>query len=159
MATKRTAAKGTAQGEATTGKLKAYTEYLTVKTDRRYEMVHMTPLVEGIVRRSGVVDGFCYVSPMHTTAAIYLNDDKEGLNEDIGVWLEEKLPTWPEYQQMHTGEYADAHLKAIMMHHETTLPVTGGRLDLGMWQKIFYAEFDGMREKQIIVKVLGVAKG
>jgi secondary thiamine-phosphate synthase enzyme len=139
-------------------KMKTHTEYLTIKTDRRYEMVQMTSLVEDVVKRSGVDDGLCYVSPMHTTAAIYLNDNKEGLNEEIGVWLEEKLPQWPEFQQMHIGEHADAHLKALLLHHETTLPVTEGRLDLGVWQKIFYAEFDGQREKQIIVKVLGVAK-
>jgi secondary thiamine-phosphate synthase enzyme len=142
-----------------TGKLKAHTEYLAIKTELRYQMVHMTQQVKEIVARSGVQDGLCYVAPMHITSAIYLSDNKAGLNREIAKWLEEKAPKWPEFQQRHEGEeYADAHLKAVMMHHETTLPVTGGRLDLGTWQKIFYAEFDGQREKRIIVKVMGVAK-
>ena len=142
-----------------TGKLRAHTEYLTVTTELRYQMVHMTQQVKEIVARSGVHDGFCYIVPMHNTAAVYLNDNKVGLNRDIARWLEEKSPKWPEYQQRNEGEeIADAHLKGVMMHHETTLPVTGGRLDLGTWQKIFYAEFDGQRPKRIIVKVMGVAK-
>jgi secondary thiamine-phosphate synthase enzyme len=142
-----------------TGKLKAHTEYLTIKTTLRTEMVHITPQVKETVARSGVQDGLCYISPMHITAAIYLNDNKAGLNRELAKWLEEKAPRWPEFQQRNEGEEnADAHVKAVMMHHETTLPVTGGRLDLGTWQRIFYAEFDGQRAKQIIVKVMGVAK-
>jgi secondary thiamine-phosphate synthase enzyme len=150
---------GTVSKPPAIGKLKAHTEYLMVKTLLRYEMVQMTQQVKEIVARSGVQDGLCYIAPMHVTAAIYMNDNKAGLNRDIARWLEERGPKWPEYQQRHEGEEnADAHLKAVMMHHETTLPVTGGRLDLGTWQKIYYAEFDGQRDKRIIVKVMGVAK-
>ena len=139
--------------------MKAHTEYLTFTTDERYEMVHITPQVEAIVRRSGVEDGLCFVSPMHITAAIYVNDNEDGLIEDIGVWLEKLAPRWPGYKHHQTGEdNADAHLKALLLHHETTLPVTQGRLDLGRWQRMFYAEFDGQRAKKVIVKVLGVAK-
>lgn len=138
---------------------KAHTEYLTVKTRERYEMLHLTPQVDEIVRRSGVDDGLCFVSPMHITAAIYVNDNEDGLIEDIGVWLEKLAPRNPAYRHHQTGEdNADAHLKALLLHHETTLPVTNGRLDLGTWQRIFYAEFDGQRQKRIIVKVLGVTK-
>lgn len=138
---------------------KAHTEYLTVKTRERYEMLHLTPQVEAIVRRSGIEDGLCFVSPMHITAAIYVNDNEDGLIEDISVWLEKLAPRDPRYKHHQTGEdNADAHLKALLLHHETTLPVTHGRLDLGTWQRIFYAEFDGQREKRIIVKVLGVTK-
>ena len=138
---------------------KAHTEYLTVKTRGRYEMLHLTPQVEAIVRRSGIYDGLCFVSPMHITAAIYVNDNEDGLIEDISVWLEKLAPRNPAYKHHRTGEdNADAHLKALLLHHETTLPVTNGRLDLGTWQRIFYAEFDGQREKRIIVKVLGVTK-
>ena len=137
--------------------MKSHTEYLTVNTKQRYEMVHLTPEVEAIVGRSGVADGFCFVSPMHITAAIYVNDNEEGLIEDIETWLEKLAPAWPGYKHHRTGEdNADAHLKALLLHHETTLPVTSGRLDLGTWQRIFYAEFDGQRPKRIIVKVLGV---
>jgi secondary thiamine-phosphate synthase enzyme len=139
--------------------MKAHTEYLTFNTDQRYEMVHITGQVEDIVRRSGVDDGLCFVSPMHITAAIYVNDHEEGLIEDIGEWLEKLAPARPEYKHHQTGEdNADAHLKALLLHHETTLPVTKGRLDLGTWQRVFYAEFDGRRRKRVIVKVLGVAK-
>jgi secondary thiamine-phosphate synthase enzyme len=139
--------------------MKAHTEYLTMRTRERYEMVHLTPEVEAIVRRSGVVDGLCFVSPMHITAAIYVNDNEDGLIEDISAWLEKLAPAWPGYKHHRTGEdNADAHLKALLLHHETTLPVTDGRLDLGTWQRIFYAEFDGQRAKRVIVKVLGVEK-
>ena len=136
--------------------MKAHTEYLTFHTDERREMVHITPQVEEIVRRSGVEDGLCFVSPMHITAAIYVNDHEEGLIEDIGEWLEKLAPAWAGYKHHRTGEdNADAHLKALLLHHETTLPVTRGRLDLGTWQRVFYAEFDGQRDKRLIVKVMG----
>jgi secondary thiamine-phosphate synthase enzyme len=139
--------------------VKAHTEYLTFKTEERREMVHITAQVEEIVRRSGVVDGLCFVSPMHITAAIYVNDNEDGLIEDIGTWLETLAPAWPWYKHHRTGEdNGDAHLKALLLHHETTLPVTKGRLDLGRWQRIFYAEFDGQRSKRVIVKLLGVAR-
>jgi secondary thiamine-phosphate synthase enzyme len=139
--------------------MKVHTEYLTFNTRERYEMVHITPQIEAIVHKSGVDDGLCFVSPMHITAAIYVNDNESGLIEDIGVWLEKLAPRHPDYKHHRTGEdNADAHLKALLLHHETTLPVTGGRLDLGTWQRIFYAEFDGQRSKRVIVKVLGKGK-
>ena len=139
--------------------MKAHTEYLELTTQDRYEMIHITREVDEIVRRSGIDDGLCFVSPMHITAAIYVNDNEDGLNEDIGTWLEKLAPRFPGYKHHQTGEdNADAHLKALLLHHETTLPVTAGRLDLGRWQRIFYAEFDGQRRKRVIVKVLGVTK-
>ena len=139
--------------------MKVFTEYLTFNTRKQYEMVHITDQVEGIVRKSGVDDGLCFVSPMHITAAIYVNDHESGLIEDISVWLEKLAPRWPGYKHHQTGEdNADAHLKALLLHHETTLPVTRGRLDLGTWQRIFYAEFDGQRSKRVIVKVMGKGK-
>jgi len=137
--------------------MKVHTEYLTIETKERYEMVHLTPRIEEIVRHSGIADGLCFVSPMHITAAVYVNDNESGLIEDIGVWLEKQAPRWAGYQHHQTGEdNADAHLKALLLHHETTLPVTNGRLDLGQWQRVFYAEFDGQRKKRVIVKILGV---
>lgn len=94
---------------------------------------------------------------MHITAAIYVNDLEEGLIEDIMEWLEKLAPARPEYKHHQTGEdNGDAHLKSLLLHHETTLPVTKGKLDLGTWQRVFYAEFDGQRRKRVIVKVLGV---
>ena len=139
--------------------MKVYTEYLTFNTRKQYEMVHITDQVEAAVRKSGVDDGLCFVSPMHITAAVYVNDHESGLIEDISVWLEKLAPRWPGYKHHQTGEdNGDAHLKALLLHHETTLPVTRGKLDLGTWQRIFYAEFDGQRSKRVIVKVMGKGK-
>ena len=139
------------------GTMKAHTEYLTFKTDERREMVHITAHVEEIVRRSGVVDGLCFVSPMHITAAIYVNDNEDGLIEDIGTWLEKLAPAWPGYKHHRTGEdNGDAHLKRILINHQVTIPVTDGKLDLGPWEQIFYAEFDGQRKKRVILKALGI---
>ena len=136
--------------------MKSHTEYLVFETRKRREMVHITDQVEQIVKRSGVQDGLCFVSPMHITAAVYVNDHESGLIEDIGKWLEELAPARPDYKHHQTGEdNGDAHLKSLLLHHETTLPVTGGKLDLGTWQQVFYAEFDGQRRKRVIVKVLG----
>jgi secondary thiamine-phosphate synthase enzyme len=137
--------------------MKSHTEYLVFETRKLKEMVHITDQVEQVVRKSGVKDGLCFVSPMHITAAIYVNDLESGLIEDISKWLEELAPARPDYRHHETGEdNGDAHLKALLLHHETTLPVTNGRLDLGTWQRVFYAEFDGQRPKRVIVKVLGV---
>ena len=136
---------------------RTHTRYLEMHTRKRREMVHITDEVKRIVRESGVDDGLCFVSPMHITAAVYVNDNESGLIHDIGEWLEELAPAQPDYRHHQTGEdNADAHLKSLLLHHETTLPVTGGHLDLGTWQRIFYAEFDGQRTKRVIVKVLGV---
>jgi len=144
-------------GDGAMAGMKAHTEYMTFRTRERYEMLHITPEVEAVVGRSGIVDGLCFVSPMHITAAIYVNDHEDGLIEDISTWLEKLAPSWPGYKHHRTGEdNADAHLKALLLHHETTLPITNGRLDLGTWQRIFYAEFDGQRTKRVIVKVLGM---
>jgi secondary thiamine-phosphate synthase enzyme len=140
--------------------MKSHTEYLVFQTKKRREMVHITDMVEQIVARSGVSDGLCFVSPMHITAAVYVNDLEDGLIEDIGEWLEKLAPAGQDYKHHRTGEdNGDAHLKSLLLHHETTLPVTKGRLDLGTWQRVFYAEFDGQRSKRVIVKVLGVEEG
>ena len=137
--------------------MKSHTEYLVFETKKRREMVHITDQVEQIVRRSGVQDGLWFVSPMHITAAVYVNDLESGLIEDISSRLEELATAAADYNQHKTVEdNGDAHLKSLLLHHETTLPVTGGRLDLGTWQRVFYAEFDGQRRKRVIVKVLGV---
>ena len=137
--------------------MKTLTEYLKFHTKSHRAYVHITPQVEEIVRKSGVKEGMVLVSAMHITAGIYVNDNESGLIEDIGVWLEKLAPRWPGYEHHRTGEdNADAHLKTLLLHHETTLPITNGKLDLGTWQRIFYAEFDGRRPKKVIVKILGV---
>lgn len=138
--------------------MKVYTEYLQMKTRHRRELVHITPQVEEIVQRSGVLDGVCFVSPMHITAAVYVNDFESGLMEDIMEWLEKLAPARPGYKHHQTGEdNGAAHLKSLLLHHETTLPITRGKLDLGTWQRIFYAEFDGQRTKRVIVKAMGAS--
>lgn len=137
--------------------MRAHTEYLRFHTRKRREFVHITPQVEQIVDRSGIREGMALVSAMHITAAIYVNDNESGLISDIEKWVEELAPARPDYKHHQTGEdNADAHLKALLLNHEVIVPITNGRLDFGTWQRIFYAEFDGQRDKRVIVKVLGV---
>jgi secondary thiamine-phosphate synthase enzyme len=134
----------------------AATEYLWFNTARRREYVHITPQVEEIVRRSGVREGMVLVSAMHITAGVFVNDNEPGLLHDIDAWLEGLAPADPSYLHHQTGEdNADAHLKSMLVHHEVIVPITAGRMDLGPWQAIFYAEFDGQRRKRVVVKVLG----
>ncbi len=136
--------------------MKVHTEYLTFRTKNHREYVHITPQVEAIVRKSGVNEGMALVSAMHITAGIYVNDNEEGLIEDIDTWLEGVAPFKEDYQHHQTGEdNGDSHLKAILVHHEVMVPITKGKLDFGTWQRIFYAEFDGQRSKRVIVKVMG----
>jgi len=133
-----------------------HTEYLTFNTKKHREYVHITPQVEAIVKRSGVREGMALVSAMHITAGVYVNDDESGLIHDIDRWLEELAPFKKDYQHHQTGEdNGDSHLKAILVHHQVMLPITAGKLDLGTWQRVFYAEFDGQRSKRVIVKVMG----
>lgn len=136
--------------------MKSHTEYLTFHTKQHREYVHITPQVEAIVRKSGVQDGIVLVSAMHITAGVYVNDLEDGLIEDIDQWLEKLAPYKRDYQHHRTGEdNGDSHLKAILVHHQVILPITKGKLDLGTWQRVFYAEFDGQRNKRVLVKVMG----
>ena len=136
--------------------MKSHTEYLTFNTKKHREYVHITPQVEGILKKSGLKDGIVLVSAMHITAGVYVNDNESGLIEDIDEWLEKLAPFRQNYAHHETGEdNGDSHLKAILVHHQIILPVTNGKLDLGTWQRVFYAEFDGQREKRVLVKVMG----
>jgi len=136
--------------------LKVLTEYITLHTKTHRAYVHITPQVEALVKKSGVREGMVLVSAMHITAGVYVNDNEPGLIEDIDQWLEKLAPFNPNYQHHQTGEdNGDSHLKALLIHHQVIVPITAGRLDLGTWQRIFYAEFDGQRDKRIIVKVMG----
>lgn len=136
--------------------MKSYTEYLWFNTKKLKEIIHITSKIEEIVKRSGIKEGFCLISAMHVTAAVYVNDNEEGIIEDIMEWLEKLAPFRKEYKHHLTGETnADAHLKSLLMHHQVIVPITQGRLDLGPWQRIFYAEFDGRRNKRVVVKVIG----
>jgi secondary thiamine-phosphate synthase enzyme len=136
--------------------MKSHTEYLVLHTKTKRAYIHLTPQVEGILKRSGIQEGMLLVSAMHITAGVYVNDNESGLIEDIDQWLEELAPFRENYKHHQTGEdNGDAHLKSLLVHHEIIVPVTGGKLDLGTWQRIFYAEFDGQRDKRVIVKVMG----
>jgi len=136
--------------------VKSYTKYLVFNTRNRRELVRITGRVEDAVRESGVREGLVLVSAMHITAAVFVNDDEPGLHQDIWDWLQELAPYGPDYRHHRTGEdNGDAHLKSLLIHNQTILPITNGRLDLGPWQQVFYAEFDGQRRKRVIIKVIG----
>lgn len=136
--------------------MKSHTEYLTFCTRNEHEYIHMTPQVEKAVRASDIQEGLALVSAMHITAGVYVNDNEEGLIEDIEKWLEKLAPHDPGYKHHQTGEdNGDAHLKSMLVHHQVIVPVTAGQLDLGPWQRIFYAEFDGRRNKRVLIKVIG----
>jgi secondary thiamine-phosphate synthase enzyme len=136
--------------------MKTFTDYLFFNTRERREMVRITDEVADIVRRSGVGEGMVLVSAMHITAGVYVNDWEDGLIEDFGEWLEKLAPAGRPYRHHHTGEdNADAHLKRTIIGHQVILPITAGKLDLGPWEQVFYAEFDGQRKKRVIVKVMG----
>ena len=137
--------------------MKHATEYLTFETPNRRDYLNITPRVEEVVHRSGIQHGLVLVNPMHITAAVYVNDDEGGLIADFDDWLERLAPHEPTSQYRHNNgeDNADAHLKRQLMAHQVVLPITDGRLDLGPWEQVFYAEFDGRRRKRVVVKVMG----
>ena len=133
-----------------------FTDYLLFNTKKRQEFIRITDEVAAIVKASGVADGTVLVSAMHITSGVYVNDWENGLIHDFQVWLERLAPGGQDYRHHQTGEdNADAHLKRTLMGHQVTLPITKGRLDLGPWEQVFYAEFDGQRRKRVVVKVMG----
>ncbi len=140
--------------------MKSLTEYLTFNLPARMAFENITPRVEEIVRKSGVQEGLVLCNAMHITASVFINDDESGLHADYQRWLETLAPfdASPErYAHNRTGEdNADAHLKRQIMGREVVVAVTGGKLDFGPWEQIFYGEFDGHRPKRVLVKVIGV---
>ncbi len=133
-----------------------FTEYLWFTTANRQEFVRITDEVRGIVERSGITDGMALVSAMHITAGVFVNDWEDGLIHDFQQWLDTLAPAGLPYRHHQTGEdNADAHLKRTVMGHQVIVPITKGDLDLGPWEHVFYAEFDGQRRKRVVVKVMG----
>jgi secondary thiamine-phosphate synthase enzyme len=133
-----------------------HTDYLWFTTKERQEFVRITDEIAAIVKKSGVREGMVLVSAMHITAAVYVNDWEDGLIHDFQVWLEKLAPAGQNYRHHQTGEdNADAHLKRTLMGHQVMLPITAGKLDLGPWEQVFYAEFDGQRKTRVVVKVMG----
>lgn len=136
--------------------MKFATEYLWFETQKRREYINITDTVAEVVHKSGVQEGMVLVSAMHITAGVYVNDAEDGLIADIDEWLEEQAPYKADYRHHRTGEdNGDAHLKSMLVHHQVIVPITEGRLDLGPWQQVYYAEFDGQRRKRGIIKVMG----
>ena len=135
-----------------------HTEYLTFNTKRRREIIDITDEVERARARAKLGDGFVLVSAMHITASVFVNDHESGLWADIMRWLEDLAPTKPDYEHHRTGEdNADAHLKRMLLGHQVIVPVTGGKLDLGPWERVHYGEFDGQRPKRILLKAVGLS--
>jgi secondary thiamine-phosphate synthase enzyme len=136
--------------------VRSHTEHLTMKTRNEREFVRITDDVEAAVRASGVQEGLCLVSAMHITAGVFINDDEPGFRADLMAMLERLAPSGVDYEHHRTGEEnGDAHLKNILVNHQVTVPITEGRLELGPWQQLFYAEFDGRRPKRIVIKIIG----
>jgi len=132
-----------------------HTDYLWFDTRKRQEFIRITDDVAAILKTSGATDGIVLVSAMHITSGVYVNDWEDGLIADFQVWLEKLAPSGLDYQHHRTGEdNADAHLKRTIMGHQVVVPITDGKLDLGPWEQIFYAEFDGRRKKRVVVKIM-----
>ncbi len=136
--------------------MKFHTEYLWFDTSARREYIRITDKVRNVLIKSGISEGMILVSAMHISAGVYVNDNESGIIQDIDNMLESIAPYGPDYNHHRTGEdNGDAHLKSILVHHQVVVPVTDGKLDLGPWQQIFYAEFDGKRRKRVVIKVMG----
>jgi secondary thiamine-phosphate synthase enzyme len=137
--------------------MKSYRKELWFKTKHRRELLNITPQVQECLSESGISEGFVLCNAMHITASIFINDDEPGLHQDFETWLEKLAPEKPYSQYRHnTAENnADAHLKRSVMGREVVVAITDGRLDFGPWEQIFYGEFDGMRDKRVLVKIIG----
>ena len=137
--------------------MKTYTEYLTFNTKNRYEIVNITPQVASAIGKSKVKEGICLVNSMHITSSVFINDNESGLHQDFLEWVEELAPYDPKKYRHHmTGEdNGDAHLKRTLMGREVVVAITSGGLDFGPWEQIFYGEFDGQRNKRVLVKIIG----
>lgn len=136
--------------------MRSYTEYLWFNTKKHREFINITGKLEAALDKAQIQEGLVLASAMHITAGIYINDAEDGLIADIEEWLERLAPYRDDYRHHHTGETnGDAHLKNLLVGHQVLVPVTKGKLDLGPWQQVYYAEFDGQRRKRVVIKVMG----
>ena len=137
--------------------MKSYRKELWFETSTRIAFINITARVKEALRESGINEGLCLVSPMHITASVFINDNESGLHRDYERWLEEKVPHAPSlYEHNRTGEEnGDAHIKRQLMGREAVIAVTGGSLDFGPWEEVFYGEFDGCRRKRVLIKIIG----
>ncbi|NLM76208.1 MAG: YjbQ family protein [Clostridiaceae bacterium] len=137
--------------------MKSYRKELVIRYPKRRGYVNITPEVEQCLRESGIKEGLVLVNAMHITASVFINDDESGLHADFERWLEKLAPEKPHSQYAHNGyeDNADAHLKRQIMGREVVVAVTDGKLDFGPWEQIFYGEYDGMRDKRVLIKIIG----
>ena len=137
--------------------MKSYRKELTFRTSTRRAIVNITPQVEEALRESSIKEGLCLINAMNITAAVFINDHESGLHRDYERWLEKLAPEKPHSQYDHNGyeDNADAHLKRTIMGRESVVAITNGKLDFGTWEQIFYYEFDGMRDKRVLIKIIG----
>jgi secondary thiamine-phosphate synthase enzyme len=137
--------------------MKSHRKELTFNTRTRRAFLNITPQIDAELSKSGITEGLCLVNAMNITASVFINDDEGGLHRDFERWLEKLAPEKPHSQYDHNGyeDNADAHLKRSVMGREVVVAVTNGRLDFGTWEQIFYGEFDGMRDKRVLVKIIG----
>ena len=137
--------------------MKSYRKELWFQTSRRREYINITHEVEKCILESGVREGLCLINSMHITSSVFINDNESGLHQDFEKWLEKLAPELPHSQYAHNGfeDNADAHLKRQIMGREAVVAITSGKLDFGTWEQIFYGEFDGMRRKRVLVKIIG----
>jgi secondary thiamine-phosphate synthase enzyme len=137
--------------------MKSYRKELWFETPHRRDYVNITGQVEKVLNESGIREGLILVNAMHITSSVFINDDESGLHHDFEVWLEKLAPEKPYSQYRHNGseDNADAHMKRQVMGREVVVAVTGGKLDFGPWEQIFYGEFDGKRRKRVLVKIIG----
>ena len=138
--------------------MKSFTEYLTFKTKSKKEFINITSDVEKLVQKSSIKEGICLVNAMHITASVFINDNESGLHHDYNKWLEGLAPHEPIDQYKHNDtceDNADAHLKRQVMGREVVIAITDGNLDFGPWESIFYGEFDGQRNKRVLIKIVG----
>ena len=137
--------------------MKSYRTELWFEIAKRRELINITPDVNRCLKESGIQEGLCLVNAMHITASVFINDDESGLHRDFERWLEKLAPEKPYSQYAHNGfeDNGDAHLKRTIMGREVVVAITGGKLDFGPWERIFYGEFDGNRKKRVLVKIIG----
>jgi len=136
--------------------MKTYAEYLHLNTKKKKEIINITSEVDSAVSKSGVKEGICLVNSMHITSSVFVNDEESGLKKDFMEWLEKIAPENLGYRHHQTGETnADAHLKRTIMGREVVVAITNGKLDFGPWEQIFYGEFDGQRDKRVLIKIIG----
>lgn len=137
--------------------MKSYRKELWFEASRRRELINITSNIDQCLKESGIKDGLVLINAMHITASVFINDDESGLHSDFEKWLEKLAPEKPYSQYRHNGfeDNADAHLKRTIMGREVVIAITEGKLDLGPWEQVFYGEFDGMRKKRVLIKIIG----